>query len=49
MVPGHRALIESMFDGLTDDERTQLYVILGKLKVSTHRFAIDSSHDKNFL
>jgi DNA-binding MarR family transcriptional regulator len=34
MTPDHLAWVQAMFTGLTPDERTQLYTLLGKLKTS---------------
>jgi DNA-binding MarR family transcriptional regulator len=36
MTPAHRTWIVGMFGGLSPEERDQLYVLLGKLRVSIH-------------
>lgn len=40
MTPDHLTWIKQMFSDLTEQERTQLYTLLGKLKTSAQQAAI---------
>jgi DNA-binding MarR family transcriptional regulator len=40
MTPDHLAWVKGMFAGLTEQDQTQLYTLLGKLKTSVQRTAI---------
>jgi DNA-binding MarR family transcriptional regulator len=40
MTPDHFAWVSEMFGGLTEQERTQLYTLLGKLKASVQQAVI---------
>jgi len=48
MTPDHLAWVESMFTELTDDERTQLHHLLGKLKTSVRNAPLTSSLSESF-
>lgn len=47
MTPDHQAWVESMFDGLTPDERAQLYTLLGKLRTSARRAGMAATAEED--
>lgn len=49
MTPDHLAWVESMFDGLTTDERDQLYILLGKLRTSARRAAMTATPSEDTI